>query len=114
MIPELEDGFATRYLQCDCQHQAMTPISQCTQTQQYFSNANANAPSNRDARTHMKHLENADVVPYPLFLVLCDAFRYPRDITDLLCHGEQTDTPKRIRGGLPAPLISPTHKRRRE
>lgn len=33
--------------------------------------------------------EDADIIPYALFLVLCYAFRDPRDVANFLPHSQQ-------------------------
>src|SRR3954468_23685288 len=46
---------------------------------------NANLYSEKNRKNEQQPaLENADIVPYPLLLVLCNALRYPRNVADFL------------------------------
>ena len=58
-------------------------------------------------RTRLIVLEDTDVIPYPLFLVLCDALGNPGNVADFLkdfCQPMNLGAHHCVDKGIPAPL----------
>lgn len=84
----LTSGNAGRPAQKTCRRTpplppSLTPVSRCGPTCKCPNNS-CQCNRSMNLNEELMILENADVVPYALFLVLGYAFGNPRDIADLL------------------------------